>query len=181
MGPHPPQSGRSPALGASREGVPGPTFLARLMFPRIMVAYLETISLETTPGPQAIDITHDVHGVISKSHVRDGLACVFTPSSTSAIVTNEFEPGLMEEDIPKALERVFPERITYGHERRWHDGNGHSHVRATFLGPSLTIPIVDGQAALGTWQQVVFLELDNKPRHREVIVQVVGEGGKPRG
>jgi len=90
-------------------------------------------------------------------------------------VTNEFEPGLMGEDIPKALERLFPEGIGYGHERRWHDGNGHSHVRATFLGPSPTIPIVEGRAALGTWQQIVFLELDNKPRRREVIVQVVGE------
>ncbi len=114
--------------------------------------------------------------MIEESGVRDGLACVFTPSSTSAIVTNEFEPGLMEEDIPKALDRLFPSSIEYGHQRRWHDGNGHSHVRATFLGPSLTLPIVDGRAALGTWQQIVFLELDNKPRHREVLVQIVGDG-----
>ena len=141
-----------------------------------MVTHRETIPLETRRGVQAIDITDRVAKVIERSGVRDGLACVFTPSSTSAIVTNEFEPGLMDEDIPKALDRLFPLSIEYGHERRWHDGNGHSHIRATFLGPILTLPIVDGGAALGTWQQVVFLELDNKPRHREVIVQIVGDG-----
>lgn len=148
-----------------------------------MVAYRDTIALETKPGPHAYDITDRVEAAVAKGGVQDGLACVFTPSSTSALVTNEFEPGLMDDDIPKALERLIPEGIAYGHERRWHDGNGHSHVRATLLGPSLTIPIVDGRAALGTWQQVVFLELDNKPRHREVIVQIVGEavvGSAPR-
>ena len=141
-----------------------------------MVTHRETIPLDTRRGVQAIDITDRVANVIEASGVRDGLACVFTPSSTSTIVTNEFEPGLMEEDIPNALERLLPAAIEYGHQRRWHDGNGHSHVRATFLGPSLTLPIVDGRAALGTWQQVVFLELDNKPRHREVVVQIVGDG-----
>ncbi len=145
-----------------------------------MVAYRETIPLETTPGPHAIDITQQVHAVIADSGVQHGLACVFIPSSTSAIITNEFEPGLMEEDLPKALDRLIPSSIEYGHERRWHDGNGHSHLRATFLGPSLTIPIIEGRAALGTWQQVVFVELDNKPRRRDVIVQVVGEAGTPR-
>lgn len=149
--------------------------LARPDNPVPMVTHRETIRLETSRGVQAIDITDRVTRAIAESGVRDGLACVFTPSSTSAIVTNEFEPGLMEEDIPKALDRLIPATIDYGHERRWHDGNGHSHVRATFLGPSLTFPIVDSRAALGTWQQIVFLELDNKPRDREVIVQIVGE------
>ena len=141
-----------------------------------MVAYRETLRLETRKGVQAIDITRQVTEAVDRSGVGDGLACVFTPSSTSAIMTNEFEPGLMEEDIPAALERLFPEGLDYGHERRWHDGNSHSHVRATFLGPSLTVPVLDGCLALGRWQQVVFLELDNKPRRREVLVQVVGEG-----
>lgn len=136
------------------------------------------ITLDTRPGPQAIDITALVVRVVTASRVRDGLVCVFTPSSTSAILTNEFEPGLMEEDVPAALERLFPEGLEYGHEKRWADGNGHSHVRAAFLGPSLTVPVVDGKPALGTWQQIVFLELDNKPRHREVLVQVVGDDGK---
>ena len=154
--------------------------LARPANPVPMVTHRETIRLETRRGVQAIDITDRVEASIANSGVRDGLACVFSPSSTSAIVTNEFEPGLMEEDIPKALERLFPASIEYGHERRWHDGNGHSHVRATFLGPSLTVPVVDGRAALGAWQQIVFLELDNKPRSREVLVQVVGDGATPR-
>jgi secondary thiamine-phosphate synthase enzyme len=145
-----------------------------------MATYRETIRIETKPGVQAIDLTDRVEAAVGKSRVRDGLVCIFTPSSTSAIVTNEFEPGLMNEDIPNALERLFPQNMGYGHERRWHDGNGHSHVRATFLGPSLTIPVVDGRAALGTWQQVAFLELDNKPRHRDVLVQVVGDLVTPR-
>ncbi|TLZ54771.1 MAG: YjbQ family protein [Methanobacteriota archaeon] len=145
-----------------------------------MATYRETISIDTKPGVQAIDLTERVASTVAKSRVQDGVVCIFTPSSTSAIVTNEFEPGLMTEDIPNALERIFPEGIEYGHQRRWQDGNGHSHVRATFLGPSLTIPVIDGRAALGTWQQIAFLELDNKPRHRDVIVQVVGETATPR-
>jgi len=133
------------------------------------------VELTTKRGPQAIDITRQVMAAVDGSGIRDGLACIFTPSSTSAILTNEFEPGLMAEDLPAALERLFPEGLAYGHEKRWGDGNGHSHVRATFLGPSLTVPVVGGKLALGTWQQVVFLELDNKPRRREVLVQVVGD------
>ncbi len=140
-----------------------------------MVCYTHTLKLETRAGVQAIDITAEVERAVSESKVRSGLACLFTSSSTSAIVTNEFEPGLMKEDIRGALDRLFPEGIHYGHNRRGRDGNGHSHVRATFLGPSLTVPVVDGRMALGTWQQVIFLELDNKPRRREVLVQVLGE------
>ena len=148
---------------------------ARPANPVPMVTHRERIRLETRQGVQAIDITDRVESAIAASGVRDGLACVFTPSSTSAIVTNEFEPGLMEEDIPKALERLFPPSIAYGHERRWHDGNGHSHVRAAILGPSLTIPFSGGKLALGTWQQVVFVDFDNRPRKREVVLQFMGE------
>ncbi len=143
-----------------------------------MPTFTHRWSITTRQGPQALDITREVTDAVARSGIADGLACVFTPSSTSAILTNEFEPGLMEEDVPAALERLFPEGIAYGHEQRWGDGNGHSHVRAMFLGPSLTLPVVDGKLALGTWQQVVFLELDNKPRRREVLVQVVGDDGK---
>lgn len=145
-----------------------------------MATHSETIRLKTNGGVEGIDITDRVTKAVAASDIRSGLVCIFTQSSTSTIITNEFEPGLMDEDIPKAIERLFPEGIAYGHERRWHDGNGHSHVRATFLGPSLTVPVVDGRAALGTWQQITFLELDNKPRSREVLVQVVGGGGTPR-
>ena len=145
-----------------------------------MATYREAIRIDTKPGVQAIDVTDRVEAAVAKSRVQDGLVCIFTPSSTSAIVTNEFEPGLMTEDIPNALERLFPQGMEYGHQRRWQDGNGHSHVRATFLGPSLTVPVIDGRAALGTWQQIAFLELDNKPREREVIVQIVGDVVTPR-
>ena len=140
-----------------------------------MAAHSETFELRTKRGPHALDITQQVTQAVGKARIHDGLACVFTPSSTSAILVNEFEPGLMEEDLPAALERLSPEGIDYGHEKRWGDGNGHSHVRASFLGPSLTVPIADGKLALGTWQQIVFLELDNKARRREVLVQVVGD------
>ena len=139
-----------------------------------MAAYRETIGIDTRAGVQAIDITERVVAAVAKSGVYEGLACVFTPSSTSAIVTNEFEPGIMEEDIPKALERLFPASIPYGHERRWHDGNGHSHVRASLLGQGFTFPFHGGKPLLGTWQQLWFLELDNKARTREVRVTLVG-------
>jgi len=145
-----------------------------------MATYREAIRIDTKPGVQAIDVTDRVEAAVAKSRVWDGLVCIFTPSSTSAIVTNEFEPGLMTEDIPNALERLFPQGMEYGHQRRWQDGNGHSHVRATFLGPSLTVPVINGRATLGTWQQIAFLELDNKPRQREVIVQIVGDVATPR-
>jgi secondary thiamine-phosphate synthase enzyme len=123
------------------------------------------------------DVTEDVRRRVAESKVDEGLVCVFTPSSTTAITTLEFEPGLVEEDVPKALERLFPRHgqgLEYGHQRMWHDGNGHSHVRAAFLGPSVTFPVVGGQVELGTWQQIVFVEMDNKPRDRRVLVQVVG-------
>lgn len=140
-----------------------------------MAAHSETFQVATQRGPQAIDITRQVVAAVEKARIRMGLACVFTPSSTSAILTNEFEPGLMEKDIPAALERLFPEGLAYGHEERWGDGNGHSHVRASLLGPSLTIPFTQGRLTLGTWQQIIYVDFDNKPRKRELILQLIGE------
>jgi secondary thiamine-phosphate synthase enzyme len=136
---------------------------------------LGTIELRTKGEIETIDITDDVAAILAKSGLRNGIACVFSPSSTSAVFANENEPGLMKEDIPAALERLFPRDLRYGHEERWHDGNGHSHVRATFLGPSFSFPFRDGKPLLGTWQQIAFAELDNKPRRRTVYVQLVGE------
>ena len=140
-----------------------------------MVAHSETLHLATKTGPQALDITREVTAAVAKSGIRDGLACVFTPSSTSAILTNEFEPGLMEEDIPAALERLFPRNLDYGHEKRWGDGNGHSHVRAALLGPSLSVPFVERTLTLGTWQQIVHIDFDVRPRNRQIVVQIVGD------
>ena len=139
-----------------------------------MVVHHETVRLDTSPGVQAIDITRQVVEAVRASGVHDGLACVFSPSSTSAVIANEFEPGLMEEDVPGALERLLPQALPYGHERRWHDGNGHSHVRASLLGQGFTFPFHGGKPLLGTWQQLWFLELDNKARTREVRVTLVG-------
>jgi secondary thiamine-phosphate synthase enzyme len=99
---------------------------------------------------------------------------VFNPGSTGAITTIEYEPGLVA-DLPAALERLFPKGMEYRHDETWHDGNGHSHVRASMMGPGLTVPIVDGRLTLGTWQQIVFVELDNKPHHRRIVVQMVGD------
>lgn len=134
--------------------------------------------MQTKGEVQVVDLTDDVHHAVEASGVREGLACVFVVGSTAAIIALEAEPGLTDEDLPKALDRLFPRHgqgLSYGHERAWQDGNGHSHVRASFLGPSLTIPVTQGKLALGTWQQVVLVELDNKPRERRVVIQVLGE------
>jgi secondary thiamine-phosphate synthase enzyme len=120
-----------------------------------------------------IDITPDVSQHVQRSKISDGIVCVFVPGATGAITTIEFEDGLLR-DFPEALERLFPKKMKYYHELRWHDGNGHSHVRASFLGPSLSVPFKAGKLILGTWQQIIFLELDNSSRTREIIVQIVG-------
>ncbi len=139
-----------------------------------MASYSEHIELETKGEVEIHDLTRQVAGIIQRSGLRGGIACVFSSSSTSAITTLEYEPGLLQ-DLPTALERLFPKGIRYEHEERWHDGNGHSHVRAACIGPSLSVPFQDGRPVLGTWQQVAFVELDNKPRRRTVLVQLVGE------
>jgi secondary thiamine-phosphate synthase enzyme len=112
---------------------------------------------------------------VSASRIRSGVANVFNVGSTGAIGTIEFEPGL-QQDLPAMLDRLFPPSRDYGHEQAWHDGNGHSHLQATMLGPSLTIPINDGKLVLGTWQQVFHLECDTKPRHRTIVITVMGDG-----
>jgi len=122
---------------------------------------------------QIIDITDIVNRALDESEIENGIVTVFVPGSTAAVTTIEYEPGLLK-DLPAALERLFPKDIQYEHEKRWHDGNGHSHVRAAFLGPSLTIPFRNKRMMLGTWQQLVFVELDNKPRSRRIILQIIG-------
>lgn len=133
-----------------------------------------SISLRTAARDEVIDVTAKVQDIVSKSKIGNGLACVFVVGSTAAVTTVEHEPGLVS-DLQDAMERLYPKGIDYGHHRRWGDGNGHSHVRGSLVGPSLTVPIVDGHLLLGTWQQIVFLEFDNKPRTRELAVQIVGE------
>ncbi len=121
-----------------------------------------------------IDLTDRVSSLVGKSGLRSGIATVFVPGATGAVTTIEYEPGLVE-DMRNALERLAPEGIDYAHDLRWHDGNGHSHIRASIIGPSLVVPFSDGRLLLGTWQQIIFLEMDNRPRQRRIVVQIMGE------
>lgn len=136
----------------------------------IVTRYLE---FETQSG-EVLDITDEVQRALQSTSVQAGVVIVFIMGSTGAITTIEFEDGLVA-DLAEALQRLAPKEIDYAHNERWHDGNGHSHIRAALLGPSLTVPFVDGRLTLGVWQQIVFLELDNRPRQRKVIVQILGE------
>ena len=121
-----------------------------------------------------IDITESVAAAVQESGLQAGIAVVFVPGATGAVTTIEHEPGLVD-DIRAALERIAPKQEAYAHDQKWGDGNGHSHIRASLIGPSLTVPFQNGQLMLGTWQQIVFLELDNRPRRRRIIVQILGE------
>ena len=139
-----------------------------------MPAVLSEIQFETKGEPEIVDVTNQVKAQVTSSKIQSGLATVFCTGSTGAITTLEYEPGLIE-DLPVALERLAPKDATYQHHLRWQDGNGHSHVRAAIIGPSVTIPVIEGQLPLGTWQQIVFLELDVRPRTRRLIIQIIGE------
>jgi secondary thiamine-phosphate synthase enzyme len=120
------------------------------------------------------DLTDEVAEVVSASRVQAGLVNVFNVGSTGAIGTIEFEPGL-QKDLPAMLDKLFPPSRDYGHELAWHDGNGHSHLQATMLGPSLTVPVKEGRLVLGTWQQIFHLECDIKPRRRIIVITVMGD------
>lgn len=139
-----------------------------------MRVYQEEIVVKSRGETDIIDISDRVGEVVSRSGIRIGTAHVFVIGSTAAITTIEYEPGL-KEDLPAALERIAPKDAEYKHHLRWGDYNGHSHVRASILGPSLTIPVRDGEPVLGTWQQVILVELDVRPRTRRIVVTVTGE------
>lgn len=139
-----------------------------------MTTFRKVLEVKTRGEGDIVDLSNGIRDAISESGISNGLACAFIPGSTAAITTIEFEPGL-ESDLREALERLFPKGIEYDHHRRWGDGNGHSHIRASFLSPSLTIPFQNGIADFGTWQQAVLLELDIRPRSRRVLVHIVGE------
>jgi len=129
------------------------------------------IFVNTTGGTDIVDITSKVERDVEKSGVKDGAVTLFVPGSTGALTTIEFESGVVN-DLKKAIERMAPEDIYYEHNERWGDGNGYSHVRAAIFGASLHIPIVDGNLTLGTWQQIVLLDFDNRPRKRRIEVQI---------
>jgi secondary thiamine-phosphate synthase enzyme len=132
------------------------------------------ISLSTHGESDIINITNHVKKILLESQLKNGIITLFVVGSTAAITTIEFEPGLTK-DFPNMLERIAPIDTEYEHDKTWHDGNGHAHVRASLIGPSLTIPFINGETSLGTWQQIVFLELDTSSRERKVVVQIIGE------
>ena len=139
-----------------------------------MTVLTEHISVKTKGEVDIIDLTDKIEGAVENSGLSKGIVTIFVPGSTGALTTIEYEPGLLQ-DFPAALERIAGRDIIYEHEKRWHDGNGHSHVRASLLGPSLTVPFNDNKLILGTWQQIIFVELDVRSRARNLVVQIIGE------
>jgi secondary thiamine-phosphate synthase enzyme len=139
-----------------------------------MTAHNFTFQVRTTGFSDVHDITSRVNDVLRKVKLSDGIVTVFVPGSTVGLTTIEFESGAIE-DLKKAIERMAPQGIHYEHDARWGDGNGFAHVRAAMLGPSLSVPLVGGKLQLGTWQQVVLIDFDNRSRTREIVVQAIGE------
>ena len=139
-----------------------------------MAVYATTITLQTQGHADIHDITPQVREAIRQSGITQGIALVFTPSSTSAITTIEYEDGCLK-DLRRLLDEWIDPRRDYAHNLRWGDGNGHAHLRAAMMGPSLAVPVQDGEPVLGTWQQIIFVDFDVRPRHRRLVVQVVGE------
>jgi len=133
-----------------------------------------TIHLSTAGDGTIIDVTGKVEDLVHDSGMKSGTVTVFCPGSTGGLTTIEFEPGL-KKDVPELMEKLVPSNISYKHDQTWHDGNGFSHLRAALIGPGITVPFVAGKLTLGTWQQIVFLDFDNKARTRELVVQIVGD------
>ena len=139
-----------------------------------MVIITKTLVFQTKGEEDIVDITDDVIQAVNETKLDNGIVTIFVPGSTGALTTIEYEPGLLI-DFPRSLDRISPKGLFYEHNKRWHDGNGHSHVKASLIGPSLTVPFVDRTLSLGTWQQIVFLELDVRSRRRKVLLQIIGE------
>ncbi|MEQ9000347.1 MAG: secondary thiamine-phosphate synthase enzyme YjbQ [Coleofasciculus sp. B1-GNL1-01] len=139
-----------------------------------MAVHQDYIQLDTDKNGDMHDLTDKVNAIVKNSGIQTGMVHVFNIGSTASIGTIEFEPGL-ERDLPELLNKLIPPSRDYGHEQTWHDGNGHSHLQATWLGPSLTVPLKNGRLELGTWQQIFHLECDVKPRRRQIIVTIYGE------
>jgi len=139
-----------------------------------MIAQHRTLEVGTRGNDHILDLTADVQEVVAETGVTTGQLVVMVQGSTAAVTTLEFEPGLVSHDIAAAMERLAPRDGRYAHEETWHDDNGHSHVRAATVGPALALPIVDGTVPLGTWQQIVLVDFDTRPRRRTVHVSVVG-------
>ena len=139
-----------------------------------MAIRTESISLNTRGDADIHDITDQIERQVTQSGLKDGIITVFCPSATSALTTIEYESGALS-DLQRLFDEIIPQNREYAHNARWHDGNGHSHVRAALLGPSLTIPFVGSKLTLGTWQQVIYVDFDVRPRQRQLVVQILGE------
>ena len=139
-----------------------------------MAVITEQIQLNTSGDTDIIDITDQVAGYLRSNKVKDGVVTVFVPGSTAGLTTIEYEPGLIK-DLKRLFEEIASKRKEYNHNLRWQDGNGYSHVRAALLGPSLAVPFKNKELQLGTWQQIVLIDFDNRPRSRRIIMQIIGE------
>jgi secondary thiamine-phosphate synthase enzyme len=138
------------------------------------MVFREEFTVQTSGHRDMHEITGEVEAIAARSDIQDGVVHVFNIGSTGIIGTIEYESGL-ERDLPELLDRLMPPSRSYGHEQAWHDGNGHSHLQATMMGPEISVPLADGRLMLGTWQQIFHLEADIKPRTRTIVVTVVGE------
>jgi secondary thiamine-phosphate synthase enzyme len=154
--------------------VPGCTDRRTRYHPAAMPVTATRLSLSTRGDADCLDITGDVAKAVSTSGVRNGLVHLFVTGSTAGLTTIEFEPGCVH-DLGQLFERIAPRDADYKHHERWGDHNGHSHMRASLLGPHLAVPVVDGELTLGTWQQVILVDFDDRPRERTIVVQVLGE------
>jgi secondary thiamine-phosphate synthase enzyme len=135
----------------------------------------KTMQVRTKGNCDIIDITPQAAGLVAESGILNGTVTLFNVGSTASITTTEYEPGLVNHDIKAAFEKIAPQNGQYKHEETWNDDNGHAHVRATLLGPSLVVPVVDGKLTLGTWQQIILVDFDTRPRTRQVVCQIMGE------
>ncbi len=133
------------------------------------------LQVKTKGNCDIVDITPDVSNFVRQSNIKEGTTVIFNVGSTAGITTIEYEPGLVNYDIAAAFEKIAPKNARYEHEETWHDDNGHAHVRDSILGPSLIVPILDGEMTLGTWQQIVLIDFDTRPRKRTVICQITGQ------
>jgi secondary thiamine-phosphate synthase enzyme len=133
----------------------------------------DTLQIDSRGNNDVINITDSVAAAVKKSDVKNGVVTVFVVGSTAGITTTEYEPGLVNYDLEAMFEKIAPKNARYEHEKTWHDDNGHAHVRASLLGPSITIPVIDGQLSLGTWQQIILVDFDTRPRNRTVICQML--------
>lgn len=139
-----------------------------------MAVKSSSIDVSTRGDTDIHDITEQVAREVTQSGLQNGTVTIFCPSSTSALTTIEFESGALR-DLRRLFDEIIPSNQEYAHNARWNDGNGHSHIRAAFLGPSITIPFVDGKLTLGTWQQIIYVDFDNRPRQRKLVIQSIGE------